>query len=154
MKLSKFSMGRTAAIITSMGIIAGLNYGTHAKMSVIGALLIIAIADNISDSFSIHVYKESEGSSRAEVYSTTFGNFFVRLLVALSFVILVILLPTNLVVYITTLWGLLLLTIISKYISELKKSNKTKEILLHLAVAILVVIASKYLGHIISNRLI
>jgi len=146
-------MGGTAAIITSMGLIAGLNYGEHAKVSVLGGLLIIAIADNISDSFGIHVYKESETSDEKEVFSITIGNFLVRLLLSLSFVLLVILLPTNLVFYIATLWGLFLLTILSYYISKVKKASRLKEILLHLLVAILVVIASKYIGLIISKNL-
>lgn len=153
MKLGKFSLGGTAAIITSMGLIAGLNYGEHAKVSVIGGLLIIAIADNISDSFGIHVYKESETSDQKEIFSTTIGNFLVRLFLSLSFVLLVILLPTNLVFYIATFWGLLLLTILSYYISEFKKASRLREILIHLAVAIIVVVASKYIGLIISKNL-
>jgi len=153
MKLNKFSLGGTAAIITSMGLIAGLNYGEHAKVSVIGGLLIIAIADNISDSFGIHVYKESETSDEKEVFSITIGNFLVRLLLSLSFVALVMILPTDLVFYFATIWGLLLLTILSYYISEIKKGSRLKEILIHLAVAIIVVVASKYIGLIISKNL-
>jgi len=151
MNLNKFSLGGTAAIITSMGLIAGLNYGEHAKMAIIGGLLVIAIADNIADAFSLHVFKESESTQETEVFSVTFGNFFVRLLIALSFVALVWLLPANIVFYLTTFWGLLLLTVLSLYISQKKKTNRLKEILIHLGVAVLVIAVSKYLGFIITK---
>ena len=52
---TRFSFGATAAIITNMALIAGLRTGDHAKVSIIGGMLIIAIADNISDSVGIHV---------------------------------------------------------------------------------------------------
>jgi hypothetical protein len=154
MKLGKFTLGGTAAIITSMGLIAGLNYGEHARASVIGALLVIAIADNISDSFAIHVYKESETADQKEIFSITAGNFLVRLFVSLSFVILALILPTKLVFYVATLWGLALLTFMSYYISEFKKSSRLREIIIHLFIAILVVVASKYIGLAISKHLI
>lgn len=47
--INEFSIGATAAIITSMGLIAGLTQGYDARVGIITGLLIIAIADNISD---------------------------------------------------------------------------------------------------------
>ncbi|HVO76776.1 MAG TPA: hypothetical protein VMT60_02215, partial [Candidatus Bathyarchaeia archaeon] len=82
--INKFSMGATAAIITSMGLIAGLNQGDSARISVITGLLIIAIADNVSDSLGIHIYKESEGASRRDINSFTYGNFTIRLFLAFT----------------------------------------------------------------------
>ena len=93
--MNTFSIGATAAIITSMGLIAGLTQGANAKVGIITGLLIFAVADNISDSFSIHIYKESEGASSKEVSVSTFGNFAVRLLLVLTFASLVLFLPPN-----------------------------------------------------------
>ena len=59
MNVNKFSMGATAAIITCMGLVAGLNQGNGSKTSIITGLLIIAIADNIADSLGIHIYKQN-----------------------------------------------------------------------------------------------
>jgi hypothetical protein len=86
-------MGATAAIITSMGLIAGLTHGDNAKTGIITGLLIVAIADNISDSLGIHIYKESEGASRRDINSFTYGNFVVRLFFAFTFILIVLLLP-------------------------------------------------------------
>jgi hypothetical protein len=54
---------------------------THPKVGIIGALLVIALADNMSDSFGIHFYQESECVGKREVWLSTFTNFFTRLLV-------------------------------------------------------------------------
>lgn len=152
-QFGKFSLGATAAIITSMGLIAGLNFGIHAKAAIIGGLLVIALADNISDTFAIHIYKESETSDRAEIFTTTAGNFLVRLLITLSFVVLTLALPMSVLIYVESAWGLFLLALLSIHISNAKGTLAAKEIVLHLVLAILVVISSRCLGLLISHRL-
>ncbi len=90
MKISKFSLGATAAITTSMGLIAGLSQGESAKKQIITGLLIIAIVDNLSDSLGIHIYKESEGVPKRETNLFTYGNYLTRLVIALTFVLIVL----------------------------------------------------------------
>ena len=153
MRLSQFSLGGTAAIITSMGLIAGLSYADNPKASIVGGLLIIAVADNISDSFGIHMYKESECSDRREVFITTVGNFLVRLLITLSFVLMVLVLPPAILIWSSPLWGLLLLTAISYNIARLRHSSPVREVMIHLVVAVTVIAASGYAGHVIASRL-
>jgi hypothetical protein len=51
---NKFLFGRTAAIITNLGLVVGLFSSLNAKVNIIGSILIIAIADNISDTLGIH----------------------------------------------------------------------------------------------------
>jgi VIT1/CCC1 family predicted Fe2+/Mn2+ transporter len=150
--INKFSMGATAAIITSLGLIAGLAHSDSARSSVIAGLLIIAVADNIADSLGIHIYKEGEGLSRKEIYSSTFGNFTIRLILALSFVAIVQFLPSQMAFIVSVIWGLLLLSILSYYIGQAQKENPIKEIILHLLVAALVIVGSKFLGNLILNK--
>ena len=149
--LHKFSLGATSAIITSMGLIAGLATGMGAKTSIITGLLIIAIADNISDSFSIHIYKESEGASRENVLVSTYGNFLVRLFLVATFIAVVLVFPPETAVIASSLWGLGLLTILSYSIAKNKNATVWKEIFWHVSVAILVIIGSKFLGDFILN---
>jgi vacuolar iron transporter family protein len=153
MQIHKFSMGATSAIVTSMGLIAGLAHGSDAKTSIIAGLLVIAIADNISDSLGIHIYKESEGASRQEIKSSTLGNFISRLILALTFVLIVFLLPPHLAFIISTLWGLVLLTILSYLIARTKKANPWKEVAYHIAIALLVIIGSKLVGNFITTQI-
>ncbi|HEY4699475.1 MAG TPA: hypothetical protein VIH27_03785 [Nitrososphaerales archaeon] len=56
---SKFSFGATSSTVTSLGIIFGLISTGNPKASIIGSLLVVAIADNIADSLGIHINRES-----------------------------------------------------------------------------------------------
>ena len=77
-KFYNFSFGVTSAIMTSLTIIIGLS-GAASNITIITALLIIAIADNISDSFGIHIYQESKRVNSKEVKTTTANNFIARM---------------------------------------------------------------------------
>lgn len=151
--VNKFSMGATAAIITSMGLIAGLNQGDSARTSVITGLLIIAIADNVSDSLGIHIYKESEGASRRDINSFTYGNFIVRLFLAFTFVLIVLMFSSHTAFIVSSIWGLVLLTILSYLIAKKRKTSSLREIVWHLAVALMVIAGSKLLGNLILRAM-
>jgi VIT1/CCC1 family predicted Fe2+/Mn2+ transporter len=144
--LSKYSMGATAAIITSMGLIAGLTQSDTMRQTTIAGLLIIAIADNISDSLGIHIYKESEGAKKREILSATFGNFLLRLILVVSFIMIVVLFPSVQALIISSVWGLTLLILLSYSIAKAKKTTVRAEIIWHVVVALLVIIGSKLLG--------
>jgi vacuolar iron transporter family protein len=148
-KVSRFSIGSTAAITTSMGLIAGLAHGDAPKASIIAGLLIIAVADNISDTLGIHIYKESEGASKRDTLLFTYGNFFARLLIVLTFVLIVFILPTFAAVITASVWGLVLLAILSYLIAKNKNTNHWREIIWHLSIATAVIFGSKLLGNLI-----
>jgi vacuolar iron transporter family protein len=151
--LSKYSLGSTAAIITSMALIAGLSRSATSKSSVIASLLIIAIADNISDSLSLHIYKESEGADKKEIAASTWGNFVARFLVVLTFIAIVALDPANVAVILASIWGLALLTLLSYSIAKTKETHPMREIVWHLVVAVAVVVASRAIGSLIATHL-
>lgn len=148
-KFGKYSLGMTAGIITSMGLIAGLSYGENTKLSIITGLLIIAVADNISDSLGIHIYKETESTDKKDVLFTTLGNFLTRLIAVFTFIAIVAFLPHNLIVICASIWGLALLALLSFYIARRQNKNPVTEIIWHLVVAVLVIIGGKFLGNLI-----
>ena len=150
---TRFSFGATSAIITNLGIVTGLDTLTHPKLSIIGALLVIALADNLSDSFGIHIYQESEHVGKKEVWISTLTNFFTRLFVSLSFIILIIALPIKPAVICSVLWGLSLLSVMTYTIAKQQKINPYPAILVHVGIAILVVIASNFAGKFIITQL-
>lgn len=152
--VSKFSIGATAAIITSMGLIVGLAQGAATKSGIITGLLVVAIADNVSDSLGIHMYSESQGAKSRDVAVSTYGNFLVRLLITFIFIGIVLLLRPATAAIASATFGLVILTVMSYYISLSKKSKPSIEILWHLVVAIAVIFVSKYLGVFIASRLL
>jgi VIT1/CCC1 family predicted Fe2+/Mn2+ transporter len=149
---TRFSFGATSAIITNLGIITGLDTLAHPKLSIIGALLVIALADNLSDTFGIHIYQESEHLSKKEVWLSTLTNFFTRLFVSATFIFLIILLPIKVAAVCSVVWGMLILTVMTYIISKQSKMNPYTAILAHAIVAIIVVAAGHFIGAVLVAR--
>jgi len=149
---TRFSFGATSAIITNLGIITGLDTLTHPKLSITGALLVIALADNMSDSFGIHIYQESEHIGKKEVWLSTLTNFLTRLFVSSTFIILIIVLPIRLAAVCSVIWGLLILTVITYTIAKQQKINPFSAIFVHLTIAVVVVVASNFIGAFVITR--
>jgi vacuolar iron transporter family protein len=143
---TRFSFGSSAALITNLGLITGLNSTSNARISIITSILVIAIADNISDSFGIHVYQESEHVNRREVWLSTATNFLARLCVSLIFVLLIAWLPIRPAVICSLVFGLLLLTLISYIIAKDEKVDPFLMIVEHLAIALVVILLSEFVG--------
>jgi vacuolar iron transporter family protein len=149
---TKFSFGATSGIITNMALITGLGGWQNAKTTIIAGMLVVALADNISDSMGIHIYQESECLSTKEVWFGTFTNFSSRVIVSSTFILLVYFLPLPLATIFSVVWGLLLLATLSYLISKDKKINPHQAMAEHISIAIVVVIASHFLGKLINGR--
>jgi vacuolar iron transporter family protein len=104
--------------VTSVGLIVGFGAASVSKAAVLSGLLIIALADNLSDSLSIHIYQESENLEARTAFRATVTNFVARLLVALSFVGIVLALPGRTATAVATGWGLLLLGVLAVVLSR------------------------------------
>ena len=87
-----FCFGLTSGIITTLGLMVGLNSGTGSKLAVIGGILTIAVADAFSDALGIHISEESENAhSTREVWESTVFTFASKFLVAMTFIVPVLL---------------------------------------------------------------
>jgi hypothetical protein len=144
--LQRVTFGGTAAIVTSMGLIVGLDAATVSKGTIVGSLLLVALADNLTDSLSVHMYQESERLPEREAFRSTVTNFFARLLVALSFVGLFLFVPTGLGVVLSMVWGFCLLSVLSYSIARRRSVAGFSEIWKHAAVAVAVIVVSKAIG--------
>jgi len=148
--LDNYILGSSAAIITNVSLIVGLGSAHSGKGPILGGLLTIALADNISDSLGIHLYKESEGSGERLSSLATVLNFLSRLLVSFSFVAIVVMLPTSQAILIGIVWALLLLTFISYLITRRNHENSVLEIIKHVLVAVIVIGLSHVVGNLIA----
>ena len=83
-----FSFGLTSGVITPLGLMVGLNAGTHSRLAVIGGIVTIAVADALSDALGIHVAEESKNNgSVSEVWESTIAALLAKFLTALTFVV-------------------------------------------------------------------
>ena len=139
-----FTFGGTFAIVTSMGL--GLESATAPTATIVSGLLIIAVADNVSDSLSIHMYQEAERLDTRGALRTTLANFVTRLLVAVSFVIMVMMLRARYASVAAVAWGFLLLAGLSYILARKRGVSALGEIGKHIAIAVTVIIASRLIG--------
>lgn len=144
--LEQLTFGGTAATVTSMGLIVGLDATTISQGTVVGSLLIVALADNLTDSLSVHMYQESERLPEREALQTTITNFFVRLVVSLSFIGIYLLAPTGLRVLLSVGWGFCVLAALSYGIARRRSVSGFSEIWKHTLVAVAVIGVSKAIG--------
>lgn len=140
------SFGSPAALVTSMALIVGLNAATTPKAAVAGSLLIIGVADNLTDSLSVHIYQESERMPQRQAFRTTAANYAARLCTALSFVFLFLFLPTSVAVYACVAWGFLLLSGLTYLLAKARHVKVFPEICKHSAVAVVVILLGQLIG--------
>jgi len=141
------SFGLTSGVITTLGLIVGLDSATNSRLVVLGGIITIAIADALSDSLSMHVSQESESKhSKKEIWESTIATFITKLLFALTFIIPVLISSLRMAVITDIAWGFLLLIILNYKIAKRERINPIKVISSHLTIALLVIIITYFLG--------
>lgn len=137
-------------MITTLGIIVGLHAGTHSKLAVLAGMVVLSIADALSDAIGIHISEEAEGVHGAkEIWEATLFTFSSKFVFTLTFVPLVIFLEISTAILASVVWGLFLIVIISFYTAKLQNKNVHRAITEHLLVTILVIVFAHYLGDVI-----
>jgi len=142
------SFGLTSGIITTLGLIIGLNSSTHSKIVIFGGILTIAIADAFSDSLGIHLAEESgpKKITHKEIWESTISTFLSKLLFSLTFLIPFIFFDLRKAIIISLVYGLLLITLLSYYAAKWKEGSVVRSISEHLAITIFVIFATHYTG--------
>lgn len=139
--------GLTSGIITTLGMMVGLESGTKSKMVVIGGVLVIAIADAMSDALGIHISEEVEAHHPPkEVWHATIVTFLAKFFFALTFVIPILIFNITTAVIISVVWGLSILTIFSWVMAKKQQASPFEVTGEHLLIAALVVFITHYLG--------
>ncbi|MCK4235038.1 hypothetical protein KAX75_11450 [candidate division WOR-3 bacterium] len=147
-----FSFGITSGIITTLGLIVGLNSGTHSKLAVIGGILTIAIADAFSDALGIHISEESENRHTAkEIWLSTISTLLSKFIFAMTFIIPVLLFNLTTAIIVSIVWGLLILGLFSFYLAREQKTKAWKVIVEHELIAIVVIVLTHFVGYWISS---
>ena len=139
--------GATSGVITTIGLITGLNAGTHSITAVLGGIFVIAVADAMSDALGIHIAEESESThTHWEIWQSTIATFLSKLLFALTFAVPVILLDLTAAVMVSVVYGLSVLGLLSFYLAREQGDNPLRVIAEHLAIAVVVIGATHAVG--------
>ena len=146
------SFGLTSGIITTLGLMVGLNSSTHSKLVVIGGILTIAVADAFSDALGIHISEESENKhTEKEIWVSTIATFLSKFIFALTFIVPVLLFELGVAIWVSIVWGFSLLGILSYMISRQEKNKPIMVITEHFFIAALVIFITHEVGSWISS---
>ena len=148
--LTTVSFGAASAVVTSIGLIIGFSAAGIAKPTIIAGLLIVGLADNLTDSLSIHIYQESERLEQRAAFKATVGNFAARLIISLSFVLLVLAFSSANALLASLAWGVALLGGLTWLVAQNRGASVIAELCKHLTLAAVVVAASYATGTLIN----
>ena len=144
----------TAAITTSLALIIGLSSTHDPKRYIVGTLMVLAIADNLTDSLGIHIYRESQKQDdESKSMTNTLTNFLTRLAITATFAAFVLLLPINYAIGACVVLGVIILTALSYYIAINLNESPLFSIAHHLGITTIVISVSYFLGQVISSLL-
>lgn len=142
-----FNFGLTSGVITTLGLMVGLNSSTHSKFVVIGGILTISVADALSDSIGMHLAVESQNNCSVDhIWATTFATLFYKLLFSSIFIIPILLFTLQKAILISILIGLYLISANSLFLARQNKISAKKAIIEHLALTCIVIIVSHFIG--------
>jgi VIT1/CCC1 family predicted Fe2+/Mn2+ transporter len=129
--------GATSGVITTLGLITGLNAGTQSITAVLGGILVIAVADSMSD--------------HEHVWQATITTFLAKFVFALSFAVPLLLLPLGPAVMASICWGMLVIIVLSYLLARSQNQSPWLIIIEHTGIAMLVVVLSHFIGVWVAN---
>jgi len=139
--------GATSGVITTIGLITGLNAGTQSVTAVLGGIFVIAVADAMSDALGIHLAEEADPeTSHQHVWQATIATFVTKFVFALSFSVPLLLLPLGPAVIASVAWGMLVIVVLSYFLARSQDESPLFIILEHVGIAIAVVVISHLIG--------
>ena len=151
------SFGMTSGVITSLGMIVGLHSATSSRLVVIAGIIIMAIADGLSDAAGVHISEESElekgitKHTQKEIWVATIFTFISKLIFTLTFAIPFLVFHLKTAVLIAIGWGMLLLILLNFTIAKIKQENSAMLITEHILLALFVIALSHGVGHLIAR---
>ena len=147
-----FSFGLPSGIVTTLGLMVGLNAVTQSRLVVIGGILTIALADSFSDAMGIHFLQESENHlTHKDVWKSTFFTLISKLIFSSMFVIPVLVFDLKVAIIISIMIGLYLIFLISLIIARERDDNPITVITEHISITIIVLFVTHHIGMLISN---
>ena len=139
--------GATSGVITTIGLIAGLNAGTHSVAAVLGGILVIAVADAMSDALGIHLAEEAKpDATTRHIWEATLSTFAAKFVFAISFAVPLLLLPLRPAVIASVVWGMLVIVVLSYFLARAQRVSPVPVVLEHLGIAAVVVLLSHLIG--------
>lgn len=141
-----------SGVITTLGLMVGLNSGTGSRLAVTGGILVIAIADAFSDALGVHVAEESKNdTSTRAVWEATLATLVSKAVFSLSFLVPLLIFDLSTAVIVAIAWGLSLICILSYVIARASNKAPVNVVMEHLLIAVGVIVITHYLGEWVAS---
>lgn len=141
------SFGVTSGVITTLGLIVGLHSSTHSSSVVIGGILVIAIADAMSDALGIHISEESSrNSTERQIWAATLSTFFAKLIFSSLFIVPFLIFALETAIYVSVVVGIFLIAFFSYFLAKRRKVSPVGVVFEHVFITILVIFATHWVG--------
>ena len=150
--LRGIGFGTASGVITTLGLIFGLEATTGSKFVIIGGIVSIAIADALSDAMGIHISEEATSNNHRQIWETTAATFLFKFFVALTFLIPVLLMELKTAILVDLVWGISILIGLSFKLAKMKDENPWASVFEHTSIAIAVVLITKVVGSFIKSQ--
>ena len=144
--------GVASGVITTIGLMVGLNSAEGSRLVILGGIFTIAIADAMSDALGMHLSEESTNhKTEREIWEATGCTFLSKLFVALSFAPAVVFLDLNLAINLNIVWGAFLVSYASLRIAREQQAKAGHVILEHLVIMGVVVLIAHQVGDFVAK---
>lgn len=141
------SFGSTSGIITTLGLMVGLHSSTHSTLVVVGGILVIAIADALSDAMGIHISEEAENQhTTREIWEATISTFLSKFVFALMFLVPIFIFSLTTAIIVSVVLGLLLIAVFSYFLAKQQNIKPSHVIFEHLTITIIAVLVTHFIG--------
>ena len=149
--LSGLGFGLTSGVLTTLGLMVGLNAGTSSRAAVAAGIATIAIADALSDALGVRVSQEAGGADRASALLAAASTLLAKMVFGLTFLVPVLVLPLNVAVGVSVAWGLSVIFIFAWAVAHWRGRRSWLTAFEHVGAAVVVLAASQAAGSLVSN---
>lgn len=152
-RVGELIFGITSGVLTTTGLLVGVNAATESRLAVVSSILVIAMADSLSDSFGMYLSKLGErGNTPIEAvryaFGTFAGKFMLPLTFALPFLFPVFSLPTAVIIDLA--WGAVVLSVLSVEQALVSQKPVLRIVCRNIGLAILIVCLSTLIGTVVA----
>jgi predicted adenylyl cyclase CyaB len=151
-RVGELTFGITSGILTTVGVLVGVNSATASQLSVIAAVTAIAVADSCSDAFGMYLAKVSErGASPRQAIRFALGTLAGKAVFPLTFIVPLLFLPLTVAVWVDLAWGGLALALLSAEQAVVEQQPVIRRIARNLGLALVIVANSALAGSLVAR---
>jgi predicted adenylyl cyclase CyaB len=151
-KVGELAFGITSGILTTVGILVGVFWATASQLSVVAAIVSVAVADSCSDAFGMYMARVSErGTPRRLALRHALATLAGKAFLPLTFLVPLLALPLDAAVWVDLGWGALALALLSAEQAVVDQQSITRRIARNLGLALLITVNSMLAGLLVAR---